>query len=205
MGEALFVHERRAALRNLPGSSDFSRSRKELNRELVVGSASDPLSERHGWTTEEVLSHWNWAPGSSFLNNEFSLTWRLAWNALPLFGLDFRAGLTDMPDCARCGSGLEETAKHVFYYCERFRPFWDHVGEWTARIEPKQHLVLYFRHQLRVKIRYDRKCLDCVTFDKWWVNAAGLVVRKGAMLEPPFPPLTAHGVYGTGPSGPHPG
>ena len=28
------------------------------------------------------------------------------------------------------------------YYCERVCPFWDHVGEWTARIEPKQ-LVLF--------------------------------------------------------------
>ena len=151
-----------------------------------------------------------------------------------------------MHDCPRCGSGLEETAEHAFYYCERFRPFWDHVGEWTARIEPKQlvlldvgyvvdnvlppfqgekrmvflailavarmviwttwnrglydaanfshrDLVLYFRHLLRVKIR-----CDPITFSKRWVNAASLVVRKGAMLESSFPPLPAHGVYGTG-------
>ena len=78
LGEALFVRECRKALRNLLGSSDLSWPRKELYRELVVGSASDPLSERHGWTAEEIRSHWNWAPGSSFLNNpEFSLTWRL--------------------------------------------------------------------------------------------------------------------------------
>ena len=43
-----------------------------------------------------------------------------------------------MPDCYRCGSGLEKTAEHAFYYCERVRPFWNHVREWTARIEPKQ-------------------------------------------------------------------
>ena len=113
-----------------------------------------------------------------------------------------------MPNCACCGSDLEETAKQAFYYCERVRPFWDHIGEWTAHIEPKQlllldvgyvvdnilplfqgeksvvflvilavarmvisttrnkglydanfshhDLVLYFRHQLRVKIRYDK-------------------------------------------------
>ena len=161
-----------------------------------------------------------------------------------------------MPDCARCGSGLEEMAEHAFYYCERVRPFWDHVGEWTARIEPKQlvlldafyvvdnvlppfqgekrvvflailavarmviwttqkkgsyddanfshcDLFLYFRHQLRVKIRCDRKRLDRITFDKRCVNAASLVVRKGAMLESSFPPLPAHGVYGPGPEGPH--
>ena len=66
-------------------------------------------------------------------------------------------------------------------------------------------LVVYFRHQLRVKIRCDRKCLDHIKFDKRWVNAASLVVRKGAMLESSFPPLPAHGIYGMGPSGPHPG
>ena len=157
-----------------------------------------------------------------------------------------------MPDCPRCSSGLEETAEHAFYYCERVRPFWDHVGEWTARIEPKKlvlldvgyvvdnvlppfhgekrvvflailavarmviwttrnkglyddanfshhDLVLYFRHQLRVKIRCDRKRLDRITFTKRWVTAVSLVVRKGAMLESSFPPLPAHGVYGTGP------
>ena len=60
-------------------------------------------------------------------------------------------------------------------------------------------LVLYFRHQLRVKIRCDRKRLDRITFSKRWVTAASLVVRKGAMLESSFPPLPAHGVYGTGP------
>ena len=54
LGEALFVRECRKALRNLLGSSDLSWPRKELYRELVVGSASDPLSERHGWTAEEI-------------------------------------------------------------------------------------------------------------------------------------------------------
>ena len=253
LGEALFVREWRKALRNLLGSSDLSRPRKELYQELVVGSASDPLSERRGWTAEEIRSHWNWALGSSFLNNsEFSLTWQLARNVLPLLGLNYKAGLADMPDCPRYGSGLEETAEHA-YYCERVRPFWDHVREWTARIEPKQlvllevgydvdnvlpeqrvvflailavarmviwsprkkglyddanfshrDLVLYFRHSLRVKIRCDRKRLDRITFSRRWVNAASLVVRKRAMLESSFPPLTAHGVYGMGPSGPHP-
>ena len=37
-------------------------------------------------------------------------------------------------------------------------------------------LILYFRHQLRVKIRGDRKRLGCITFDKRWVYAARLVV-----------------------------
>ena len=61
LGEALFVRECRKALRNLLGSSDLSRPRKELYRELVVGSASDPLSERRSWTAEEIRCHWNWA------------------------------------------------------------------------------------------------------------------------------------------------
>ena len=253
LGEVLFVRESRKALRDLLGSSDLSWPQKKLYRELVVVSASDPLSKRHGWTVEEIRSHWNWAPGSSFLNNsKFSLTWRLVRNALSLCGLNFKAGLAAMPDCPRCSSGLEETAEDAFYYCEQVRPFWDHVSEWTARIEPKQlvlldvgyvvdnvlppfhgekrvvflailavarmviwttrnkglyddanfshhDLVLYFRHQLRVKIRCDRKCLDRITFSKRWVNAASLVVRQGAMLESSFPPLLAHGIYGTGP------
>ena len=181
-----------------------------------MDSTSDPLSEQHSWRAEEIRSHWNWTPGSSFLNNsEFSITWRLAQNALPLLGLNFRPGLADMPDCARC---LEETAEHT-YYCKRVHPFWNHVKEWTACTETKQlmlldvgyivdnvlppfqgekrvmflaiiavtrmviwstrkkglyddanfshrDLVLYFRHQLRVKIRCDRKRLDCITFDK---------------------------------------
>ena len=59
LGETLFVCECRTALHNLLGSSNLSRPRKELYRELVVGSASDPLSERRGWTAEEIRSHWN--------------------------------------------------------------------------------------------------------------------------------------------------
>ena len=109
----------------------------------MVGSASDPFNEQRGWTRKEVHSHWNWVPGSGFLNNsKFSLTWWLAWNVLPLLGLNFRAGLADMPDCARCCCGLEETAEHAFYYCKRVRPFWDHIGEWMAHIEPKQLILL---------------------------------------------------------------
>ena len=73
--EAPFVNDCRRALRNLPWSSDLSRSRKELYRGLVVGSTSDPRVKRLGWSVEEVRSQWNWAPGLSFLNNsEFSLT-----------------------------------------------------------------------------------------------------------------------------------
>ena len=73
-GEALFVHEFWTALRNLLVSSDLSRPLRELYRELVVGSATDPLSERRGWMAKEIRSHWNRAPASCFLNNsEFSI------------------------------------------------------------------------------------------------------------------------------------
>ena len=47
-----------------------------------------------------------------------------------------------MPNCSCSGSGLEETAEYAFDYCERVRLFSDHVGEWSARIEPKQLLLL---------------------------------------------------------------
>ena len=67
--EAYFVQECRKALRNLPGSSDLFKSRKELYRDLVVGSASDPLVDRLGWSMEKVHSHWNRALGLRFLNN----------------------------------------------------------------------------------------------------------------------------------------
>ena len=66
--------------------------------------------------------------------------------ALPLLGLNYKLDLADMPDCLRWSSDFEETAEHAFYYCVRVRPFWNHVGEWIARIEPK-HLVL------RIKLR----------------------------------------------------
>ena len=87
---------------------------KELYQELVVSSTSDPLVERLGWSLEEICSQWNWAPGSGFLNiSEFSLTRRLARNALPLVDWAF------MPDCLHCGSGQEEMALHAFYFCKQ--------------------------------------------------------------------------------------
>ena len=71
----------------LLGPVTFFLSQKELHREIVVGSTSDPLVNWLGWSMEEIRSRWNWALGSVFLNNsEFSLTWWLAWNALLLFG-----------------------------------------------------------------------------------------------------------------------
>ena len=89
-----------------------------------MGSASDPLSERRGWAAEEIRSLWYWAPGSRFLNNsEFSLTWQLVRNAFPLVGLNYRAGLAEMPDCPRCGSGLEETVSMPSTIASEFARF----------------------------------------------------------------------------------
>ena len=141
--EPPFVIECRRALRNLPRSSDLSWTRKELYRGLVVGSASDPLVELLGLSAVEIRSQWNWASGSGFLNNsKFSLTWRLARNALAPNDWVYRACLADMPDCARCSSGLEETALHAFYHCEWVCTFWSHVEEWTTRISPRELVSL---------------------------------------------------------------
>ena len=65
-------------------------------------------------------------------------------------------------------------------------------------------LILFFKHQLRVKIRCHRRRLDCITFSKRWMHAASLVVCKGVTLASSFPPLPAHGDDGPGPLGPHP-
>ena len=224
----------------------------------MAGSAADPLGKRLGWSLEEIRSQWNWVLGTSTQNNfEFLLTWWLSRNALALNDWAYRACISVKPDCPRCGSGLEETAWHAFYYCERVRSFWSHVAGWIARISPKhlvllhigyvvdnddppyqgekrrvflailavarmviwetwnkglyeganfshRDLILFFRHQLRDKIGYDRKCLDRITFNKRRVYAASLVARKGTMLESCFSPIPVHGDDGPGPSGPHP-
>ena len=65
------------------------------------------------------------------------------------------------------------------------------------------NLILLFRHHLRVKIRCERKHLDCITFNKKWVYAVSLVVQKEVMLESSFPPLLAHGNDDPGTSGSH--
>ena len=141
--ESPFISECRRALRNLPWSSDLSWTHKELYRGLVVGSALDPKVEWLGWSAEEIHSQWNWVPGLGFLNHsEFLLTWWLAQNVLALNNWTYRACIADMPDCPRCGSGLEETALHTFYYCEQVRLFWSHVEEWTARISPRELVLL---------------------------------------------------------------
>ena len=44
--EVSFARECRMPFRNIPVSSDLSRPRKELYRELMMGSASDPLMEQ---------------------------------------------------------------------------------------------------------------------------------------------------------------
>ena len=65
-------------------------------------------------------------------------------------------------------------------------PFQSEKGLYDDTNFSHRNLVVYFRHQLRVKIRCDIKC---ITFDKRWVNAASRVVRKGATLESSFSPF----------------
>ena len=111
--EAIFLTECCKALRKLPRFSKLPRSRKELYRKLVVGSASNPL--------EEIRSQWNWMPGLGFLNNsEFSVTWWLVQNAIPLSDWAFKAGLANLPDCPRCISKVEKTASTTACGSTRF-------------------------------------------------------------------------------------
>ena len=71
-----------------------------------------------------------------------------------------------MLDCSRCGSDLEETAEYAFYYCEQVRPFWNHVREWTARIEPKQLLDIgYNVDNILLKFQGEKRC-NILTFDR---------------------------------------
>ena len=235
----------------MPRSSDLSRTVSETNsgfcyglsqRAALLDDGGDPL-------LLELGARFGLLEQIRVLANLAACTERVTPSLL-----EFQSS----PGRPRCGSGLEETAEHAFYYRERVCPFLDHVGEWTAHIKPKQfvlldvgyvvdnvllpflgdkrvvflailavarklirtkrkkglyddanlsyrYLILFVRHQLRVKIRCHRKRLDRITVDKKWVNAASLVVRKEAMLESSFPPLPALGNYGPGPTGPHPG
>ena len=40
------------------------------------------------------------------------------------------------------GREIKEMEKYAFYYCRGIRLFWDHVREVTARINPKQLVLL---------------------------------------------------------------
>ncbi|CAE1313253.1 unnamed protein product [Acanthosepion pharaonis] len=174
---------------------------------------------------------------SDYLSNpEFSLSWRLARNRLPLNDKAFIWGLADLPDCERCGLGLEETAAHAFYHCPQVRPLWDHVGELTARLAPEQLVSIdrayacdnvsppysgmkrmvfltlmatarmviwttrkeeilrgnrlphsdlnrFFEHQLKMKIRSDRKRLHSTVSSERWVKEASLLRVNGASLD----------------------
>ena len=142
-GDTVFFKECREALRRLPESSDSSQTRKMLYRDLVEGTASDPLGMRLGLSEEELLSLWSWAPGAGFLNNsELSLTWRLIRNALPLNDFAFKAGLADCPDCPRCDGVMEETAQHAFFHCHKLQLLWSYVEEVTARLRPDRRILL---------------------------------------------------------------
>ena len=159
--ETPYVSECRRALWNLQ-FGDLSRSRKELYRGLVVGSASDPLAQRLGWSVEKVRFHWNWAAGSGFLNNsEFSLTSRLARSALAYNDWAYRACIADMPDCPCC----------ALYYCERVHPFWSHFEEWTARISPRGLVLLDVGYVLdNVDPPFQGESVWCFSWSLLWLE-----------------------------------
>ena len=82
---------------------------------------------------------WSWAPASDYLDNhEFSLTWSLVRNSLPLRDKLLKWNLVDDSDCLRCNSGWEETCAHAFFHCCKVRPLWDYVNELTARLQPER-------------------------------------------------------------------
>ena len=74
-----FVRECRRALRKLPRSSDLSRFWKELYRELVAGSALDPLEKRLGWFApsgigRQARAFWT-TPSSRSPSNSLETRW----------------------------------------------------------------------------------------------------------------------------------
>ena len=105
-----------------------------------MGSASDPhvdqLVDGGSSLALELSARFRLLEQIRVLAHQEACTECVAPFRLELFGL------ADMPDCPRWDSGLEETAEHIFYYCERVRLFWNHVGEWTAHFEPKQLVLL---------------------------------------------------------------
>ena len=235
-GDVPFVRECHKALRNLPGSSDLSRPRKELYRNLVVDSASDTLVDR-------LVDG-----GGGFTRIKIGRQVRVPWTTLSSRSPDglhetrcpFSAWITKRVKqaCPIIHAAAVAKKKRLTTPSTTVSEFVRFVGEWTARIEPKQlvlfdvgyvvdnvlpsfqgkkrvvfltilvvalmviwttqkkglyddtnfshrDMILFFRHQLRVKIRCNRKRLDRITFDRRWVHTASLVVRKGATLEYP--------------------
>ena len=104
-----------------------------------MGSASYRLEEQLSWSLKEVCSQWRLGLVEQLRVLAYLAACR---NALRLADWAFQAGLADMSNYLCCSSGWEETALRAFYYCEGFRSFWSHVEEWTARIDPKQLVVL---------------------------------------------------------------
>ena len=123
-GEAPFVRDCRKAHRNLPGSSDLSRPRKErsgfsieLRFRSTRGSAR--LVDEGGWLALELGARFGLlcSPAGLYRTHYPFSVWITKWS------------LADMPDCPCCGSGLEETAEHAFYYSKLVRPIWNHIEE----------------------------------------------------------------------------
>ena len=236
--QAPFLRECRSAIRSFPRSSDLSQPRKVLYRVLVEGASSDSLRSQLDLSEEDFRSIWSWAPASGYLDNdEYSLTWSLVRNALPLRDKLLKWDLVDSSDCLRCSSGAIETCAHALFHCCMVRPLWDYVNELTARLQPHRarleldvgyvcdniapplprvermvfltllavarkvvwntrprgdpgvtplsthDLIIYFKHQLKVKIRCDRKRLTPRAFSERWVRTASLVSLLRSRFE----------------------
>ena len=185
----------------------------ELYRELVVGSASDPLGDRLGWSMEGVRLHWNWTPGSAswtipssrslvgFHGTRCPLSaWitKRAWQTCQIvlsapvaskkrlstpsttasefvrFGIMSESGRpASNPNSSYCTmlvtswtmfQGFKVRSVWCFFVIQAAA----RMKIWTTRKKglyddanfSHRDLILYFRHQLRVKIRRNRKRLD---------------------------------------------
>ena len=147
-GESLFIHECRDALRGAVGflsrSSDLTRLvRRALYHALVEVGVEDPLWKRLDVTRQEGFFLFRWAPGSRYLTNyEFSLTWCLIRGVVRFNDWLYDKEYVDSPACARCNSGLEETAEHALFHCSKVHSLWQAVNGLTARIDANQLIQL---------------------------------------------------------------
>ena len=112
------------------------------------------------------------------------------------FGITSGSGRLASNPSSSCCSTLV-TSSTTSYLRFRVKSMWSFLAVarmmiWTTRKKglyddanfSHRALVLYFRHQLRVKIRCDRKRLDHKTFDKRWVNAASKEVDNVGVILP---------------------
>lgn len=99
--ETTFLHEYQIALAKIPQTT--KRKRKILYHSLAKEAARDPLCQPLDLLEENLRSHWYLTPATElYTSSEFSLTWCLTRDALPVNGISFRVGVAEWPDCGRC-------------------------------------------------------------------------------------------------------